>query len=83
MKKEKEPEGQFFGKMLEETDKSMRALKGKENSLKGTIMLEDNAYFSEDNLQAAKAKEVEAIIPDEKYRNRDETIKDGKRWKGK
>ena len=76
-------EGQYFGQMLEKTERSMRAVKGKENPLKGTIMLGDNAFFSEDNLQAAKAKEMEAIIPDEQYRNRDETINDGKRRKGK
>ena len=46
-------------------------------------MLGDNAFFSEDNLQAAKVKEMEAIIPDEQFRNRDETIKDGKRREGK
>ena len=60
----------------------MRAIKG-ENPHKGTVMLGDNAYFSEDNLQAAKAKEMEVVIPDEQYRNRDEQLMEGKRRKGK
>ena len=75
-------EGQYFPQMLDKTERSMRAIKG-ENPLKGTVILGDNAYFSEDNLQAAKAKEMEAIIPDEQYRNRDDQLKDGQRRKGK
>jgi transposase len=76
-------EGQYFPEMLERTEASMRQVKGKEDPLKGTIMLGDNSYFSEDNLQAAKKKEMEAVFPDEQFRNRDETIKDGERRKGK
>jgi transposase len=75
-------EGQHFEEMLEKTERSLRALKG-ENPLKGTVMLADSAYFSEDNLQAAKRKEVLAVIPDEQFRNRDEKMKDGKRREGK
>ena len=75
-------EGQFFPEMLEKTEESMRAIKG-ENPLKGTIMLGDTAYFSEDNLQEAKKKEMEAIIPDEQYRNRDDKLKEGERREGK
>jgi transposase len=76
-------EGQFFPEMLEKTEENMRVVKGKDKPLKGTIMLGDNAYFSEDNLQAAKQKEIEAIIPDEQFRNRDDDYKDGKRREGK
>ena len=44
----------------------MRAVKKKENPLKGEIILGDNACFLEENLQIAKAKEVEEReeIPD-------------------
>ena len=76
-------EGQFFSEMLEQTETSMKALTGKKKPLKGKIILGDNAYFSEDNLQAAKKKEMEAVIPDEQFRNRDNTLKDGERRKGK
>ena len=75
-------EGQFFPEMLERTERSMRAVKG-ENPLKGTVMLGDNGYFSEDNLQEAKEKGIDAVIPDEQFRNRDEGLKEGERRKGK
>ena len=75
-------EKQYFPEMLEKTERSMRAIRG-ENPLKGTVMLGDNGYFSEENLQEAKKKEMEAIIPDEQYRNRDEQLKGGGRRKGK
>jgi hypothetical protein len=76
-------EGQHFPEMLEKTERNMRLVKGKKKPLKGTVMLGDNAYFTEDNLQAANKKEVEAVIPDEQYRNRDETLKEGHRREGK
>ena len=76
-------EGQYFPEMLEKTEQSLREITGKEEPLKGTTMLGDTNYFSEDNLQAAKAKEIEAIIPDEQYRNRDEQLKEGQRREGK
>jgi hypothetical protein len=76
-------EGQFFPEMLEKTEHNMRVIKKKKKPLDGTMMLGDNAYFSEDNLQAAKKKNIEALIPDEQYRSRDVTLKEGQRRKGK
>ena len=76
-------EGQFFTEMLEQTERNMRTVKRKRKPLKGTVILGDTAYFSEDNLQAAKRKETEAVIPDEQYRNRDEQLKEGERREGK
>jgi hypothetical protein len=76
-------EGQYFPEMLEETERSMRAVKGEENPLKGTIILADTDYFCEENLQAAKEKEMEAVIPDEQYRNRDKELNEGERREGK
>jgi len=76
-------EGQFLPEMLEKTEANMREVRGKEYPLKGATLLADNAYFSEDNLQEATKKGMEAIIPDEQYRNRDETLKDGVRREGK
>ena len=58
-------------------------IKGEENSLKGTVILGDNSYFSEDNLQLADEKEMEAVIPDEQFRNRDTELKNGNRREGK
>jgi hypothetical protein len=76
-------EGQFFGDMVERTEKNLQTVTGKEKPLEGTIMLGDNANFSEDNLQLAKAKGIEAVIPDEQARNRDEELKEGERRAGK
>ena len=76
-------EGQYFSELLDKTEQAMRVLKKKDKPLKGTIILGDNGYFSEDNLQAASKKEMKAIIPDEQFRNRDEQTKEGKRRKGK
>jgi len=75
-------EKQYFPEMLEKTERSMRPIKG-ENPLKGTVILGDNGYFSEDNLQEAKKKEMEAVIPDEQFRNRDKQLNEGERRKGK
>ena len=76
-------EGQFFPELLEKTEENMRMVTSKDRPLKGKTVLADNAYFSEDNLHVAAQKQVEAIIPDEQFRNRDEEIKDGKRRSGK
>ena len=75
-------EGQFFPEMLDKTERSMRMIKG-ENPLKGTVMLGDNGFFSEENLQEAKKKEMTAVIPDEQFRNRDKELGEGERRKGK
>jgi transposase len=69
-------EGQFFPEMLGKTERNMREVTGKKEPLKGTVMLGDTNYFSEDNLQAAKKKGIEAVIPDEQYRNRDAQLKE-------
>jgi hypothetical protein len=76
-------EGQYFPEMLEKTEKNMREVTGKKEPLKGTVMTADTNYFSEANLQAAKMKGIEAVIPDEQYRNRDAQLKDGERREGK
>jgi transposase len=76
-------EGQYFSEMLDKTEKNMREVTGKKEPLKGTVMLADTNYFSEDNLQAAKRKGIEALIPDEQYRNRDAKLKEGERREGK
>ena len=76
-------EGQFFSEMLEKTERNMRKVKRTRKPLKGKVILGDTAYFSEDNLQVAKQQEIEAIIPDEQFRNRDEALKEGERREGK
>jgi hypothetical protein len=76
-------EGQYFPQMLEETERSMRAARGEENPLQGTTILGDTDYFCEENFQEAAKKEMEAVIPDEQYRNRDGRLNEGERREGK
>jgi len=76
-------EGQYFGEMLDQTEKNMKLLKGQKMPLKGKVILADTAHFSEDNLQIAKKKEMQAVIPDNQFRNRDDDLKEGKRREGK
>ena len=76
-------EGQYFPGLLDRTEENMSIVTGKENPLEGTVMLGDNGYFSEDNFHVAAQKGMEAIIPDEQFRNRDKDLKDGKRRCGK
>src|SRR5215469_16407159 len=76
-------EGQYFGEMMEQTESNLQEVTGESEPLKGTIILADTAHFSEDNLQFAKEKGMEAVIPDQQHRNRDEDLKDGERREGK
>jgi hypothetical protein len=76
-------EGQFFASMLDKMAENLKAVAGKEEPLEGTTVLADTAYFSEDNLQAAKIRKVRAVIPDQQYRNRDPDLKTGERRGGK
>jgi stalled ribosome alternative rescue factor ArfA len=71
-------EGEQFPHMLEELEKSMEEITGKAEPLKKKTILADTGYFSEDNLQAAKAKKIEAIIPDPQFRMRNERFTEGK-----
>jgi transposase len=71
-------EGEQFPHMLDELEKNMTEITGKEEPLKRKTVLADTGYFSEDNLQAAKVKKTEAIIPDPQFRKRDEVFTDGK-----
>jgi transposase len=76
-------EGQSFPGMLDKLETEMKEISGKEEPFKKALVLADTGYFSEDNLQAAKERGVEVIIPDPQFRNRDEQLKEGERRKGK
>src|SRR5215469_4648899 len=76
-------EGQYFGEMLEQAESNLEAVTGEADPLKGAIVLADTAHFSEDNLQYAQQKAIDAVIPDQQYRNRDEDLKEGERREGK
>jgi hypothetical protein len=71
-------EGEHFPHLLEELEKNLAKLTGEEEPLKEKTILADTGYFSEDNLQAAQAKEMDATIPDPQFRMRDEVFTEGK-----
>lgn len=50
-------------------------------SIKGKTLLADTNYFSEDNLRTMKEKGINAVIPDNQFRSRDERFSDRDRFK--
>jgi hypothetical protein len=76
-------EGPYFPEILDKVKTNMQMITEKEEPLKKAVVLADTAYFSEDNLQAAKARGVEVIIPDQQFRQRDEQLSKGEHRKGK
>ena len=60
-----------FPEMLDSLEKNMRTLTGKEKPLKKSLCVGDTGYFSEANLQEAKVRKIEVIIPDPQFRQRD------------
>ena len=48
--------------MLDKAEKNMSEVTGKADALKGSVLLGDTAYFSEDNLQMAKKKDLMLVI---------------------
>jgi hypothetical protein len=75
-------QGQYFAAALEEAAGNLRTVSGKRKPLVGTTVVADRAYFSEDNVPAAQARGIPAIIPDGQCRQRDEAMKDGERRQG-
>ncbi|GHT72154.1 transposase [Spirochaetia bacterium] len=61
-------ECEHFPRMLDETNKSIEET-GIKKKRKATILADSN-YFSEENLRAAEAAGMEAIIPDGDYKKR-------------
>jgi hypothetical protein len=61
-------ENEHFGEMLEGVKGNMKEAGA--GVKKGAVMLADNNYWGEDNLQAAKDKGFEALIPDGGYKKR-------------
>ena len=71
-------EGGAFGNMLTNLESNLKAVSGKENPLEQSLLLADTNYFSESNLQAAQDKNIDVIIPDNDFRQRDERFNDRK-----
>ena len=61
-----------FSVMLEKLEENMKTITGKEKPLKKALCLGDTGFFSEENLQEAMRRNIEVIIPDMQFRQRDE-----------
>jgi transposase len=60
-----------FPEMLDQLEENMRTITGKKKPLKGSLVEGDTGFFSEDNLQEAKKRGIEVLIPDPQFRQRD------------
>jgi len=65
------PESGSFPKMLEIFEENMKTVTGKEEPLKKALLLGDTGFFSEANLQEAAERDIEVLIPDPQFRQRD------------
>jgi hypothetical protein len=66
--------------MLEGAKKSLEEA-GQENPLKGKIVTADNGYYSVDSLKACEEYEMDAYIPDSKFRKRDPELQNAEKYK--
>jgi len=67
--------------MLDNLEANMKKVTGKKQPLKKSIILGDTGYFSEENLQEAKKRNIEVLIPDQQFRKRDPSFDDRKKYK--
>jgi transposase len=65
-----------FTPLLQQAEENLKTISGQEQPLSGKTILADTGYFSEENLKSAAEKEMEAIIPDNNFRKRDERFSD-------
>jgi transposase len=71
-------EQRFFEPLLEQAEENLKTIMGNPEGkpLKEKTILGDTGYFCEDNLKAAAGKQMEAIIPDNHFRQRDSRFDD-------
>jgi len=74
-------EGDLLKDMVEKAEENLKNSTG--GTLKGNTLLADTGYFSEENLKEMAGREINAIIPDNQFRNRDERFADRGRFKPK
>jgi hypothetical protein len=76
-------ERESFPGMLDLVEESMKKATGKKKPLKGALVTGDTGFFSEENLQEAKKRKIEVVIPDPQFRQRDPDFEEGEKEKGK
>jgi hypothetical protein len=57
--------------MLDSLESNMQKVTGKKKPLKDALFEADTGFFSEDNLQEAKKRKINVLIPDPQFRQRD------------
>ena len=67
--------------MLDSLEINMEKVTGEKQPLKKSIVLGDTGYFSEENLQEAKKRNIEVLIPDQQFRKRDPGFDDRQKYK--
>ena len=67
--------------MLDSLERNMKMVTGQKEPLKKSLVLGDTGYFSEENLQEAKSRNIEVLIPDQQFRKRDPNFDDRKKYK--
>jgi len=75
-----EPDSRVMDCMLKGAESNLEAA-GIESPLKNKIVSADTAYFSKENLKACEDHEVDAYIPDPKFRQRDIRFVDAQRYR--
>jgi hypothetical protein len=77
-------EQRFFKPLLDQTEDNLKTITGnkEDNPLEGKTILADTGYFCEDNLKAAADRKMEAVIPDNHFRQRDNRFDDRSRKSG-
>jgi len=70
-----------FPQMLDTLETNMHTVTKKDRPLKKSLVLGDTGYFSEENLQEAKKRNIEVLIPDQQFRKRDPVFDDRKKYK--
>jgi hypothetical protein len=76
-------ESEDFPKMLDRLEENMRKVRRKKKPLKGALVTGDTGFFSEENLQEAKKRKIEVVIPDPQFRQRDPDFEEREKEKGK
>jgi transposase len=76
-------EGGAFPEMLDKLQSALSEVNDDTTTDKKALLLADTNYFSEDNLQAAKERGIDVLIPDPHFRERDERFDDRPEHAGK
>jgi transposase len=64
-------EGEHLQEVLEQAEENARAAGMGQQALKGSTLLADTSYYSENNIKLCAARKIDAYLPDPHFRSRD------------